>query len=554
MRNKKGIFKSIALCMSLVMVVLATSANYKDGSSSTFLINVGPSNVIDEVRSYLKSFYVDPVPDSTLNLPTVDAIIKEINKTDPHTTYFTADKYTEFQDTINNTFSGIGVQIEMVPQGVQIISVFDGSPAQEVKIQPGDIITMADTHELAGVPDDVAVGYIKGPEGTSVKLTVKRKDTVLTLDVVRRKINAPTVTGKILDNHIGYIDISSFGTDTSQKFGEQLKTDESKNVDSYIVDLRYNGGGYLDTALDIAGYFVGNNLALITKGRMDGETKKNAVKHSLLINKPVIFLINEYSASASEILSGVMRDYNKAYFLGVRSYGKGSVQMPIPLSNKDVLKMTIDKFYSPKGITIDKVGITPNMLIPDDVDSMKAAEMILDSPKTVDNNRGYFKITTNGKTIIGELTRAEDADFWQSYNQLINLSAKGNGSVMFGTGKGWAPVTKDKLSDKANIYYPNYKIKDKETGITTDSAISIKFDDKVLKSSVNDKNIELIDSATGSRSTVEFAKITDNEAVVSPKEKFKNNKLYYLVVSPKVQNADSTPISKGFIYELKTTN
>lgn len=539
--KNKRLFKYISiLMMSVFIISITTSATYKDDS------------VINEVRTYLKNYYVDELPDSTLNLNSVDDIIKEINKTDPHTVYFTADKYAEFTDSINNTFSGIGVQIEIVPEGVQILTVFDGSPAQEMKLQPGDVIMMADDHILAGVPDDVAVGYIKGPEGTTVKLKVKRNKELLNIDIVRRKINAPTVTGKVLDNHIGYLDITSFGSDTGTKFGELLKQDESKNVDSYIVDLRYNGGGYLTTALDIAGYFVGNNLALITKGRIEGEVKQNATLQGIQINKPVIFLINEYSASASEILSGVLRDYNKAYFLGVRSYGKGSVQMPITLSNKDVLKMTIEKFFSPKGTTIDKVGITPNMLIPDEVDSMRAAELILNTPKTLSNNRGYFKIATKDKTIIGELTKAEDPLFWQSYKQLVTLSSQ-NGQVMFGTGKGWTVASKDALKDMAKIYYPTYKIKDKETGVTTDSAITVKFDSSVLKSSVNEKNVELIDSATGVRSTVEFKSINDKEAIVAPKEKFKMNKLYYLVVGPNVQKADKTAIGNGFIYELKTS-
>lgn len=536
--KSKGLFKYISFILIGVFVVtLTTSATYKDDS------------ILNQVRAYLKNYYVDKLPDSTLNLSSVDNIIKEINKTDPHTMYFTADKYAEFTDSINNTFSGIGVSIEIVPEGVQILTVFDGSPAQQMKLQPGDVIMMANDHILAGLPDDVAVGYIKGPEGTSVKLKVKRDKELLSITIVRRRIDAPTVSGKILDDHIGYIDVTSFGQDTGTKFGELLKQDESKNVDSYIVDLRYNGGGYLTTALDIAGYFVGNNLALITRGRYDGETKQNGTLHSILINKPVIFLINEYSASASEILSGALRDYNKAYFLGVRSYGKGSVQMPITLSNKDVLKMTIDKFFSPKGITIDKVGITPNMLVPDDIDSMRTAELIFNTPKSLVNNKGYFKITANGKTVIAEITKAEQPEFWGSYKQLIALG----GQVMFGTGKGWSFADKDSLKDLATVYYPNYKIKAKQNGVTTESAITIKFDSNVEKSSVNAKNIELIDSSTGVRSTVEFKAISNNEAVIAPKEKFKANKVYYLVVGPKVQKADKTNIGNGFIYELQTS-
>lgn len=542
MRTSKGFLRAVS-CLTAVLFI----GTFTGGAA------LKDDNVLSQVRGYLKAYYVDDLPASTLNLPTVNDIIKEINKTDPHTMYFTADKYASFTDSINNTFSGIGVQIEMVPLGVQILSVFDGSPAEGAKLQPGDIIMIAGSHVLAGLPDDVAVGYIKGPEGTSIRLKIKRGDSYYSVRIVRKKINAPTVTGKVLDNHIGYIDISSFGEDTGNKFGEILKADEDKKVDGYIVDLRNNGGGYLTTALDIAGYFVGNKLALITRGRIDGETKQNGVQHYFTVDKkPVIFLINEYSASASEILSGALRDYDKAYFLGVKSYGKGSVQMPVTLSNKDVLKMTIDKFFSPNGTTIDKVGITPNMVVPDTIDSMKVAELILDSPAKMTDTTGYFKITANGKTAIAKLSKVDTQDYWNSYKQLLSLAATG-GTVQFGNGSSWVTPSAITMSDAATMYYPDYKVEKKETGVTTESAITINFNTTINKDSINSKNIELIDSASGSRSTLDIKSIADDSAVIAPKEKFKNNKMYYLVVNPGVQKSDKTNLGNGFIYELETT-
>jgi carboxyl-terminal processing protease len=367
----KKVYKVLSVVLISILIFTFASAGKYDDS------------VINEVRQLLKSSYVDELPDSTLNQPTVEKIIKEINKTDTHTEYFTAKEYGDFTSAVNQTYVGIGVAIEMVPEGVQVITVFDTSPAKDTDIKPGDVIMMADQHILGGLSSDAAVNLIKGPAGTKVTLKIKRGTELLTKVVSRRQINAPTVTGKILDNHIGYIDISSFGSDTAIKFGELLSDYEGKNVDSYIIDLRNNGGGYLDTALNIAGYFVGNQVALITKSKAEGEQKLNGVAHKILINKKVTFLINEYSASASEVLSGVVRDYNKANFIGLKSYGKGRVQWPATLSNKDVLKLTIEKFFSPKDITIDKVGITPNIVIPDQVDSMRVAELIFDSPKTI---------------------------------------------------------------------------------------------------------------------------------------------------------------------------
>lgn len=544
MKNNNFNFKKLYKHLSIVLVVIFLLSIITGGTYSS-------DSVIDQVRNILKANYVDELPDSVLNQPTVDGIIKEINKTDTHTEYFTASQYTDFQNSINNTFSGIGVQVEMVSDGVQIITVFDGSPAQEAKLKPGDVIMMADNHILSGAPQDVALGYIKGPEGTSVKLKVKRGNALLSFNITRKQINAPTVNGEILDKHIGYIQLVSFGEDTAAKFGEMVNKDESNKVDSYIVDLRYNGGGYLTTALDIAGYFIGNNLALITRSRQEGKLEQNAVPHNTIINKPVIFLINEYSASASEILSGAVKDYNKAYFIGVRSYGKGSVQSPQLLSNNDVLKYTIEKFFSPKDHTIDKVGITPEMNVPDDIDSMRVAELILDTPKLAKSNKGYVKISINSKTVISKISKLDSPLYWQSYKQLITLATTG-GAISLGTDKGWTAVSKANLKDLANMYYPNYKIQSKINNVTTDSAITLKFNAKMLRSSLNSKNIELIDTSTGDRVPIALKVKTDKEVVAAPTQKFTMNKKYYLVVNPNTLKSDKKALGYGMLDEIST--
>lgn len=536
--NFKKVYKYLSIFLITTFIFsFVTAGAYTDQS------------VIDQVRSVLKSNYVDALPDSVLNLPTVDEIINEINKTDTHTTYFTADTFTDFTNSINNTFTGIGVQIEMVPEGVQILTVFDGSPAEGAGMKPGDIIVMADQHILAGLIDSTAVDYIKGPEGTTVKLKIKRGNEILSKDIVRKQINAPTVDNKILDSHIGYIAVTSFGTDTATKFGQALTSDESKKVDSYIVDLRYNGGGYLSTALDMAGYFIGNQLALITRSRVEGELKQYGVLHKSIINKPVIFLLNEYSASASEVLSGAVKDYNKAYFLGVQSYGKGSVQMPVTLSNNDVLKLTIEKFYSPKDKTIDKVGITPDLNVPDDVDSMRVAELILDTPKTIPSNKGYVKISVNNKTIISKLTRLEDPAYWTSYKQLINLSTT-QGAISLGTDKGWTTVSKTKYKDIASMYYPTYKEQAKLTNMSINATFTVKFDARMLKSSLNSKNVELIDTLSGARVPVAFDTTKDKELKVSPNTPLIKGKEYCLVVNPAVKKSDNKTLGYGILDKI----
>lgn len=544
----KKIYRILSIGLIIVfMFTFVTASAYSDDS------------VINEVRQLLKTYYVDDLPDSVINQPTVDGILKEINKSDPHTMYFTASKFDDFTNSINNTFSGIGVQIEIVPQGVQVITVFDNSPAKEVGMKPGDIIMMADNHILSGLVDTVATGYIKGIEGTSVKLKVLRGSALLTLDVTRRQISAPTVDGSILDKHIGYIRLVSFGQDTATKFGKIIDDYESKNVDSYVVDLRYNGGGYLDTALNIAGYFVGNNVALITKSRNEGELKHYGTLHKNIINKPVIFLINEYSASASEVLSGAVKDYGKAYFVGLNSYGKGSVQMPATLSNNDTLKLTIERFYSPKGNTINKVGIKPDYNVANDIDSMRVAELMLDTPKALKNNSGYVKIKLKDRTFIVSINRAEQPLYWNSYKQFINAAATTTGggvSVMLGTDKGWSTVTKDNLKNTAKMYYPSYKSLAKLKSVKLQTNFTLNFKSKLMKNSINDKNIELIDTLSGDRLPITFTSTSTptktNDVIVTPKSELKKGTTYYLVVNPKILKSDNKALGYGMINEIET--
>ena len=534
--------KTLAIVLSAVFIL-----------SFTFAGTYSDNSVIEQVRELLRTQYVDEIPDSVLNLPTVDEIIAEINKTDPHTKYFSAKDFTEFIDSIDNKFSGIGVQIEYVPEGVQIITVFEGSPAKSAGMESGDVIMMADNHLLAGLPDNVAINYIKGPEGTSVNLKVKRGTKLLSFNIIRKQISVPTVEGKILDNHIGYISVVSFGADTADKFGTVLAEQQSKKVDSYIIDLRNNGGGYLQTALDMAGYFIGNNKALITKSKADGEVEYPAVYHKNVIDKPVIFLINGYSASASEVLSGAVKDYDKAYFLGVKSYGKGSVQITPQLENKDYLKITIAKFYSPKGNEINKVGITPDMEAPDKVDSMRVGELILDSPKTIASTKGYVKIETNNKSVIVKLTRANDSKFWAAYGQLIaNAAKQGKISIGNANGKGWTVASKSAIADIAKLYFPSYKLTAKLKNFELNGTIKIKFNAKIAKNSLSAKNAELIDAETGERIAIGFKAYSDKEVTVVPQKVLTKAKTYYMVVHPTLVKADKKELGVGMLDEITT--
>lgn len=354
-------------------------------------------NTLPEVRTLLQNQYVDPVSSEVLTAPSIEETLQKLG--DPHTIYFTADQYQKFINSMDMTFSGIGVYIELVPEGIRITSVMAGSPAAEVGLQAGDLITEADGQALAGLPQETAVGLLRGLDGSSVQISVQRGGTTLNLTVMRRAIEIPTVEGNLVQDKIGYIAIHTFGATTPAGFDQVVKELKGKGAKAWIIDLRDNPGGYLSTALSLSGYFIGEQTALQTKDRSGEYVTYPGVKQEVTLSEPTMFLTNENSASASEILTSVVKDYNKATILGNRTYGKGSVQTMFPLSDGSVLKMTIAKFFSPYGHEINGVGVSPDIKIVNS-DSEKAAELLLVSTGGSEENtrqNKYVRIFADGK-------------------------------------------------------------------------------------------------------------------------------------------------------------
>lgn len=545
-RNKKDgrVYKNIAALLLISLVLIVTTAGTYSGD-----------NTIDDVKQLLKIYYVDDLPQSVYDKTAVSDVLNEVNKTDPYTKYYTANKYKQFIGSINNETSGIGVYIEMVPEGAKIISVLSDSEEKAAGLLEGDIILMADSHLLVGLTQDTVIRYLKGEPGTVINLKIKRGTELKTIKLYRSMSSNSTVGGQILDNHIGYIRITSFSDDSAELFGQLIQKFESlkgtKRIDSYIIDLTYNGGGFLAQACDIAGYFLGDKLVAKTKGKLVGEKSWYGKFHGLFVFKPVVFLVNKYTASASEVFVSAMKDYNRAYVIGTKTYGKGSVQWPARLSNNDVLKLTIERWYSPKGNSIDKTGINPDVTVIDEDASKYIAELILDSNFTLDNTKGYVKVNFNNKTAIFNLVKVQNSTYWQAYKCLLDLALK-NGSVFFGNGTAWTPVPKQYLSDVMKMYYPSYNESKTISNVSTHSDFTLHFGANIKKSSYNNKNIELIDIQTGKRVPLYFYDAKDNQVSVSPLDDLKGDNTYYIIEHPNIIRSDNKPIGIGKIIVIKT--
>jgi carboxyl-terminal processing protease len=501
-------------------------------------------SILEEGKAVLKNNYVSTVSDYVLNAPDLNEMIRRLN--DPYSDYFTKEEYSEFVDSINNTFCGIGIGVDMVPQGIRISRIIEDSPALEVGLKMGDIIVQADNNNLGGLSAEEATKHIKGEAGSYVKIVVQRGSEVLNFNIQRREIKSPTVRSEMLAGKVAYISILSFGEDTGDLFSAELKKMDSLGANSYIIDLRYNGGGYMYTALDIAGHFIGDVPAITIEDRDLVQNKFEAVAHEKIIDKPIIFLINQYSASASEILAAAVKDYDKATFIGTTTYGKGVAQQMFKLSDGSFLKLTVEKFYSPYGNVIHKIGVSPDFEVKDEeVDSLKVANLLLSGTSLPKDKSGYMKIGLDGKEFYIDLKMARSEEYWTEYTYILSKNSKD--STYLGTNLGWRKVTEKELNNGSIHPFSNYKIlSDFKRDISSDKPFKINFNMAIDYDNIKTQEIELIAEATGKRTPIKLI-VNNNTVLVTPMKQLEKGQTYYLVVNDSLKDINGRGIKQGAV-------
>ena len=309
--------------------------------------------------------YVDqPVDDTLLMQGAIRGMLDSLG--DSHTLYMDPKVYESETSSLAGEYQGIGAFVDTDGTYLTIISPIAGSPAEAAGLRPGDQITAIDGEDMTNHTPEEARQKVLGEAGTTVVLTVTR-DSVsepLEFSIVRAKINVPSVTGKMLDNNIAYIDINSFGEKTTQELRDVLGTLLAQNPKGIILDLRFNPGGFLVTSVEVMSEFIDNGVVLIEQYGDGTRDTYKASGHGKATDLPIVVLINEGSASASEITAGALQDYGRAKLVGVQSYGKGSVQTWTPLSNdQGAARVTIARWLTPKERTIDKIGLTPDYIV-----------------------------------------------------------------------------------------------------------------------------------------------------------------------------------------------
>ena len=329
-------------------------------------------DLFGEVLEKISKEYVDEVDQSKSMDSAINGLLQSL---DPYSAYMTPESFEGMQTETSGEFGGLGIEVGMEAGVVKVISPIDNTPASKAGLKAGDYIVKINNTQVQGKSLMEAVDLMRGPVGSSIEITVRRRGVkkALIFNIMREVIQVQSVKSELIDNNIGYIRITSFNENSSKQIKEKInKLNKNKDLKGYILDLRNNPGGLLSQAIKISDFFLENGEIVSTRSRQASENRKWFAKKGDLTNgKTLIILINYGSASASEIVAGALKDHKRAIILGENSYGKGSVQSIIPLKNRGAIRLTIAKYYLPSGKSISEVGVTPDIEVAEGSDDFK---------------------------------------------------------------------------------------------------------------------------------------------------------------------------------------
>ena len=355
---------SVPAFLLILSIGFQVEADEEVGSSSEGKSNYESLKVFSEVLSLIESTYVEKVSSEKLIEGAIHGLVKTL---DPHTSYMPPDAYHEMKVQTSGKFGGLGIEVSMRDGILTVISPIDGTPAFDAGIQAKDKIVKIENDSTLDMSLNDAVSRLRGEVGSPVSITILRDrlKAPLLVKIVRDIIKVQSIKKTVYHSDIGYIKIRSFSKNTSSDLDKALSYLRNKNITKLILDVRNNPGGLLNQAVEVSDRFLGNgNLIVYTKGRMEDQnsrfTTHDKIRH---VDYPMIILVNGGSASASEIVAGALQDLGRAVILGTPTFGKGSVQTIMPLSDGSALRLTTARYYTPSGKIIQENGIIPDIVI-----------------------------------------------------------------------------------------------------------------------------------------------------------------------------------------------
>lgn len=354
-------FKFI-LTLSFVLASAITPAHAKKNTDDIYTQLELMSNIIEKVNAY----YVDDVSDTKLIENAISGMLTEL---DPHSSYLPPKSYDEMQEQTQGEFGGLGIEVTADKGAVKVVAPIEGTPADKAGIEAGDYIIKIDGEDIQGQSLSDSVEKMRGLVGTKITVTIYRESTSKTFDVtiVRDKIKIRPVRSELKADGIGYVRITTFNQATTKdlhKELDKLKKENKKDLSGLIIDLRNNPGGLLDEAISVSDTFLEQGEIVSTKGRIESQNQRVYAKAGdKLDGKPIVVLINQGSASASEIVSGALQDHKRAVVVGTKSFGKGSVQTILGLPGGAGIRLTTALYYTPSGRSIQAKGIEPDVIV-----------------------------------------------------------------------------------------------------------------------------------------------------------------------------------------------
>ncbi len=388
MEEKKR-FKTYKIIMLIVLVAFITFIITSIGMYQYFTKNnfgnklvVSSSNngeitsELSKYRSLIDKYFLGDIDENKLKEGAIKGYIEGLN--DPYTEYISKEDMQDYMADATGNFVGIGIYMvkDTEANKIMVLSPIKGSPAEKAGILPGDLIVSVDGVQYTAEEMSVASNKIKGEEGTNVKIEILRGTETKSFELKRENIKVNPVEGKVLQNNIGYIEFSSFDEGTANEFKAKFEELSKQGIKSLIIDLRNNGGGIVDEALEIADYILAKDDVILYEVDKNNKEKIEKAKNDPIINMPIVVLTNENTASSSEILAGALKDHNKAKIVGKKTYGKGVIQQLLTLPDGSGLKITAEEYLTPNKTKINKIGIEPDekVELPDTVKNVLTIE------------------------------------------------------------------------------------------------------------------------------------------------------------------------------------
>ena len=355
-----------------IIILTFLNLNYSYSKSTNELYE--KIDLFSEVLETIKQEYVDEIDQAEVMDSAINGVLQSL---DPYSAYMSPKSFEVMQTDTKGEFGGLGIEIGMESGVVKVIAPIDDTPAAKAGVKAGDYIVRINNEQVQGKSLTEAVELMRGPVGTEINLTVRRRNEKKALEfkIKRAVIEVKSVEAKIIgdEKEIGYLRLKSFNENSDKQLLSYINNfEKNSKLNGYILDLRNNPGGLLTQAINITDFFLDDGEIVSTKGRKINETRRFfSRKGDEISGKPLIVIINQGSASASEIVSGALKDHKRAIILGENTYGKGSVQSIIPLKNGGGIRLTISKYYLPSGKSISDVGVMPDIFVEEKGDDFR---------------------------------------------------------------------------------------------------------------------------------------------------------------------------------------